>query len=87
MHELELTPASVQVELENVPPAPPSLHDTVPAGARGDPKLVSVTVTVNAKLLPELRGAALGDKLVLVERRLTLSADIPELIPCEASPE
>ena len=49
-HELALAPAAVREQLPplgvNEPPAPPSLHETVPPGAEGVPELVSLTVAV-----------------------------------------
>jgi hypothetical protein len=49
-----------------VPPAPPSLHETVPEGGEGD-ALLSVTAAVKAIELPAVTVAGLGETLVVVE--------------------
>ena len=73
--------------LLNEPPAPPSLHATVPVGAVFVPLLVSLTVAVKAIVLPVATEAGFGDTLVPVPCRLTVNDDVPELAVCEESPE
>ncbi len=84
---LELTVKSVQVGALNVPPAPPSLHDTVPVGVDGVPVLVSVTVAVTVIAFPIVTDELLGAITVLVVRKVTVRVDVPELPPCAESPE
>jgi len=48
-----------------VPPAPPSLHETVPVGEVGDASL-SVTTAVNVIELPAVTAAGLGDTVLVV---------------------
>ena len=62
----ELDELNVHVEVANVPPLPPSLHDTDPPGVEGA-EAVSVTVDVNASELPTVTDDELGDTPVLVE--------------------
>jgi hypothetical protein len=73
--------------LPNVPPAPPSLQDTVPVGLVAVPPSESSTVTVRVVTLPAFTVVRLGDTPVVVERVLTVSADGPELVPWLESPE
>lgn len=73
--------------LLNVPPAPPSLHDTVPVGTVDVPPPVSFTVAVRVVTLPAVTVVRLGETPVLVERVFTVSAEVPELVPWPESPE
>ena len=54
-----LTTVRAHVGLLNEPPAPPSLHDTVPLGVVGE-LLVSVTVAVKVIALPAITDEGLG---------------------------
>ena len=71
----------------NEPPAPPSLHDTVPEGEAGE-ALVSVTVAVRVIELPAATVAELGDKAVVVgwDGWLTVSEEVPALVEWVESP-
>ena len=71
----------------NVPPAPPSLQDTVPVGVVAVPPSESLTVTVRVVTLSAVTVVRLGDTPVVVERVFTVSADGPELAPWLESPE
>ena len=76
---LELAVTNVQeVELK-IPPAPPSLHDTVPVGVAGVP-FVSFTVTVNAIVFPIMTDDGVGATFEVVTCPDTVSADGPELV-------
>ena len=65
---LELLDESVHVPGRNEPPAPLSLHDTVPEGDDGDDGLVSVTVAVKVIGIPAIAVAGFGDTTVVVLR-------------------
>jgi hypothetical protein len=67
---LDVFAARVHVVLLNVPPLPPSLHDSIPVGAVFVPLPVSATVAVNVSGLPTVTDAGLGETLVLVVRAL-----------------
>jgi hypothetical protein len=86
---LELTAERWHVAPLKVPPLPPSLQDTEPVG--GDRWLaVSVTVAAKVIVLPMATEAGSGDTVVMVASNrmlVTVSADVPELAPCEGSPE
>jgi hypothetical protein len=72
-----------------VPPAPPSLHVTLPERDDGE-LLMSVTVAVNAIWFPAPTEAGFGETAVVVEWReggLTVSDDVPEPEACVESPE
>ena len=71
----------LELELEvKVPPAPPSLHDTVPVGILFVPELESRTFTLKSITSP-IVGAAVFCKIVsLVARKVTVSVDVPELV-------
>jgi len=71
----------------NAPPAPPSLHDTVPVGTVDVPPSVSFTVAVRVVTLPAFTVVRLGEMPVLVDRVFTVSAEAPELVPWPESPE
>ena len=81
---LELAVTNVQeVELK-IPPAPPSLHDTVPVGVVGAPP-VSVTVAVNIIEFPILTDDGFGVMFVVVEFAAQafvtgLPDNVPELL-------
>ena len=64
---LELLDESVHVPGRNEPPAPLSLHDTVPEGDDGDDVLVSVTVAVKVIGVAAVAEAGFGDTTVVVE--------------------
>jgi hypothetical protein len=67
-HALEEEPRLDRVHAEEspkLPPAPPSLHVTVPVGVIGEP-LVSVTVALNVIMPPVLADAGLGVTPVVV---------------------
>src|SRR2546426_1586807 len=68
VHVLEapLAAASVHVGLLKVPPAPPSLHDTVPVGLVGVPLVVSVTTAEKAVDIPTVPAAGFDDTEVEV---------------------
>ena len=53
-------------EVLKVPPAPPSLHITVPVGEDNVPGPVSVTVPVKVIVLPMMTVDGLGDTTALV---------------------
>ncbi len=74
--EVALALVSVHVELVKVPPATLAPHDMEPVGVADVPVLVSVTVAVNVIVFPIVTDEGLGDKLVLVIRRLTVSDDV-----------
>lgn len=59
---LEVEVERVQLALLNLPPLPPSLHPTVPVGARGVPEPTSSTVAVSVKgeVLPMVSELATG---------------------------
>lgn len=61
---LLVTEARVQLALEKVPPAPPSLQETVPVGAVFVPLPVSATFAVKLTVFPKATVAALGETLV-----------------------
>jgi hypothetical protein len=71
-----------------VPPAPPSLHETVPVGEVGDTSL-SVTTAVKAIEFPAVAEAGFGETFVVVAWGgwLTVRTLVPELVACEKSPE
>ena len=73
--------------LLNVPPAPPSLQDTVPVGTVAVPPSESLTVAVKVVTLPAVTVVGLGDRAVVVERISTVRAEVPELVPWLRSPE
>ncbi len=56
----------MHVPVRNEPPAPLSLHDTVPEGDDGGDELVSVTVAVRVIGVPAVTEAGLGDTVVVV---------------------
>ena len=64
---LELLVESVHVAARNEPPAPLSLHDTVPVGDEGEEALVSVTVAVKVIGVAAAAEAGFGDTAVVVE--------------------
>jgi hypothetical protein len=66
--------------LLNVPPAPPSLHETVPEGADCVPALLSETVTVKVIEPPVVTLDGLGLSDVLVVRRDAVNTVEPELV-------
>jgi len=77
-----------QVVEPNEPPAPPSLHDTEPAGEEGDAD-VSVTEAVNVIAKPAVTDDGFGETPVFVGcggGGWTASEEVPELPPCEESP-
>ena len=57
--ELELAVVRVHVVVVNVPPAPPSLQETVPVGVVGV-KASSVTVAVSVAEVPMVAEAGIG---------------------------
>jgi len=66
--EDELFEVKVHGEPVKLPPLPPSFQDTVPAGDAGV-ALVSVTVAVNAIVLPMVTDEWLGVTTVVVGRK------------------
>ena len=67
---------SAHVAALNEPPAPPSLQDTLPEGADGDP-LVSLTVAAKVRGLPGVTEAGLGDRVVVVKCLFTVTCTVP----------
>ena len=63
---LELVDESVHVPARKEPPAPLSLHNTVPEGDDGDDALVSATVAANVIGVPAVTEAGFGDTVVVV---------------------
>ena len=64
----------------NVPPAFPSLHDTIPLGDVGELD-VSVTVVVNVTAVPGTKDAEFGDTLTDVGCIVSTESDnVPELV-------
>jgi hypothetical protein len=64
----------------NVPPAPPSSHDTVSVGVDGN-EVLSVTVTVYTMLLFRLSDDGLGSTVVVVQSTGLFPDIVPEIIP------
>jgi hypothetical protein len=75
----------LQVGLVNVPPAPPSFHESVPFGVLLGAPLVSVTVPVKATDLAFVAETELG-LIVKTAGRKTASAACPELERWPESP-
>ncbi len=88
VHMLARGPAAVNVHegLLKLPPAPPSLHDTVPVGMVGE-LLVSVTFALKVIVFPRATDDGFGVMVVVVLRSLTVNADWPKLKACVLSPE
>src|SRR5207245_9324941 len=75
-------------DLKKVPPAPPSLHDTVLFGVVGELE-VSVTVAWNSLVLLRATVAGFGEPVVLVVSSIrlpTVSDDDAELVLWAGSP-
>ncbi len=88
-HELalELVVARLHVKLVKLPPAPPSLQDTVPVGADGK-VVVSVTMATNAIVFPITAEDGFGEVVVVVVCRLvTVRTDVAALPECVTSPK
>jgi hypothetical protein len=71
--------AREHVEVLKLPPAPPSLHVTVPVGVDGDPALVSLTAEVNVIGLPAVTADGFGVTTTLTDRAPTVNDEVPEL--------
>jgi len=71
---------SVQEEEAKSPPAPPSLHDTVPVGGLFVPVNLSVTATWNVIGPESAADDGFGVTAVVVICPDIVSADLPELV-------
>jgi len=71
----------VQVVAEKEPPAPPSLHETVPEGEEVELP-VSVTVAVNVSAPPTVTEAGLGETVVALgcEQLITAVSEVALVI-------
>ncbi len=78
---------NVHVGLLKLPPAPPSLHATVPVGVVAVPLSISATAALNVIVLPIVTDDGFGVMVVVVLRGPTVNADWPELVACVLSPE
>jgi hypothetical protein len=90
LHELApgLVEESEQPGELNVPPAPPSLQETVPVGEEGD-EPVSVTEAVKVIAVPAVTEDGFGETPVVVGcggRGWTVTEEVPVLPAWEESP-
>jgi hypothetical protein len=73
--------ANVQEAPElKLPPAPPSLHAIVPVGLVFVPEAVSLTTAVKVIVFPIATVEGFGVIVVEVGRRVTVNAEVPELV-------
>jgi len=88
-HELELDDAEERLHAvaPKVPPAPPSVQETVPVGGVGDED-ESATTAVKVIEVPAVADDGFGVTLVVVGCGgwLTVRDDVPELAECAGSP-
>ena len=80
-----VVPVPESVHVVNVPVTPVSVRDTVPDGVVAVPGDVSVTVTVQADPWLTTTGVAQLTEVVVV-LRVTVSANVPELVLWLVSP-
>jgi len=71
---------NVHEAVVKLPPAPPSLQDTVPVGILFVPELESRTFTSKFVTTSTIGAAVFCEMVSLVARKVTVSADVPELV-------
>src|SRR5439155_473257 len=78
---------NVHEAVVKLPPAPPSLQDTVPVGILFVPRLESRIFASKFMPVPIVAVAGFGVTVVLVARIVTASADVPDPPAFVVSPE